>query len=260
MYKNKVVWITGASSGIGEALAVAFSEQGAILVLSARRLEELERVKRRTHNPDSVLLLPVDLTDISSFEEKTSIVIAKLGRIDVLIHNGGISHRSLALETPLEIVRKVFEINFFSYVALTRAVLPYFLQQNSGQIGVVSSIAGKIGAKKRSAYAASKHALLGYFNTLRAEVHQHNIKITVFCPGYVQTNISYHALLADGSELNKLDPNIANGIPAELFAKKALRGLARNKAEVFNGGKDNFTIYLFRFFPSLLPGVLRRKN
>lgn len=260
IYKNKVVWITGASSGIGEALAIEFSKLDAYVVISARREEELLRVRVLTKNPEKTYVVPFDLTDISILEEQVLTVIGLLGRIDVLIHNGGISHRSLAIETPLEVTRKLFEVDFFSYVALTKAVLPYFIKQKGGQIGVVSSLAGKIGVKKRSAYSAAKHALLGYFNTLRAELYDENIKVTIFCPGAVYTNISYHALLADGTENNRLEDNIRDGISADLFAKKAIRGLEHNKNEVYNGGKDNFIIYVQYFFPTLFSVFVRKSK
>lgn len=259
-FQDKIVWVTGASSGIGEALAVELNLRGAILVLSARRKEELERVQSRTHFPARVLVLPFDLTDLSVHEAKTRDVINQFGRIDILINNGGISHRSYAIETPLEVTRKIVELDFFSYVSLTKAVLPYFIKQKSGQIGVVSSLAGKTGVKRRSAYSAAKHALLGYFNSLRAELKGDNIGVTIFCPGAIRTNISLHALLADGSENNKLEKNIANGISPEKFAKIVLNGLSRKKAEVYNGGKDNLIVFLQRLFPSYFAKLVAKSD
>ena len=142
--KNKVVWITGASSGIGEALAQSFASEGAQLVLSARRVDELLRVKKSLKIADvDVMILPLDLSDTAKINELTQQVIAKFGRIDVLVNNGGISQRSLAKDTSMEIVRKLMEVNFFGTIALTKSVLPYMLKQKSGHIIVMSSIAGK---------------------------------------------------------------------------------------------------------------------
>jgi short-subunit dehydrogenase len=260
-YRNKVVWITGASSGIGEALAVEFGRQDAILVLSARREDELLRVKNRTPYPERVYILPLDLAETDAFEAKVQTVIDTFGRIDVLFHNGGVSHRSYAIDTPLDITRKVFEVDFFSYVALTKAVLPHFIRQKGGQIGVVGSLAGKTGLQKRSAYSAAKHALLGYFDTLRAELYNENIRVTVFCPGAVNTSISCHALLPDGSENNRRETLIEKGVSPERFARRALSALARNKREVYNHAvTDRIAVLLIRFFPSLLAVLLRKQK
>ena len=169
-FNDKVIWITGASSGIGEALAYAFSAGGAKLILSSRRADELERVRLACARPERVKVIPMDLMDHALFGVKTAEAIAAFGQIDVVVHNGGVSQRGLVMETSMEVQRKVMEVDYFSYVALTQTVLPHFVQQKSGQFVVVSSVMGKIGTPMRSAYAAAKHALHGYFDCLRAEV------------------------------------------------------------------------------------------
>ncbi|MGZ4035760.1 MAG: SDR family oxidoreductase, partial [Bacteroidia bacterium] len=200
IYKNKIVWITGASSGIGEALAHAFAAEGAKLILSARRNDELVRVKNSLKlNDADVLILPLDLSDTSHVNELTKQVISKFGRIDILVNNGGMSQRSLAKDTSLENDRKLMEINFFGTVALTKSVLPFMLKQKSGHIIAMSSISGKFGFYLRSAYSASKHALHGFFESLRMEIYNDNIKVMIICPGRIKTNISINALTSDGS-------------------------------------------------------------
>ena len=185
-FTNKVIWITGASSGIGEALAKAFAIEGAKLVLSARREGELQRVKNALKlKNDDVMILPLDLSDTSKIDELTNQVIAQFGRIDILVNNGGISQRSFTKNTPLEIDRKIMEINFFGTVAITNSVLPYMLKQQSGHIVTTSSIAGKFGFYYRSAYSASKHALHGFFESLRMEVYKDNVNVLLVCPGTV---------------------------------------------------------------------------
>src|ERR1041385_5133588 len=169
-FTDKVIWITGASSGIGEALAGAFANEGSKLILSARRAEELERVKKKLNlRDDRCLILPLDLADTSEINSLTKKVLEKFSRIDILVNNGGISQRALAKDSPLEIDRKIMEVNFFGQVAITKSVLPYMLKQRSGQIVVVSSISGKFGFWLRTAYASSKHALHGFFESLRLE-------------------------------------------------------------------------------------------
>ena len=163
-YKDKVVWITGASSGIGEAVAKAFAAEGAKLVLSARRKEELLRVQQECRlGNDRALVLPLDLSDTTNIHTLTQQVIDRFGRIDVLVNNGGFSQRAYAQETPVDIDRKIMEVNFFGQVALTKSVLPFMLKQKSGHIVTISSITGKFGFYLRSAYSASKHALHGFF-------------------------------------------------------------------------------------------------
>src|SRR3954471_12704788 len=160
IFHNKVVWITGASSGIGEALAKTFSKKGAKLVLSSRRIEELERVKKALNiSEDRIFILPLDLTTTTHIDSLTQQVIQRFGQIDILVNNGGISQRSLTKDAPIDIDRKIMEVNFFGTVALTKSVLPYFLKQQAGQFIIISSISGKFGFYFRSAYSASKHAL-----------------------------------------------------------------------------------------------------
>ena len=261
MNKNKVVWITGASSGIGEALAKAFASEGAKLVLSARREEELNRVKKSLNIPDSdVLILPLDLSDTSKTNELTQKVISKFGKIDILINNGGISQRSLTLETPLEIDRKIMEINFFGTIALTKSVLPFMIKQKSGHIIVMSSIAGKFGFFFRSAYSASKHALHGFFEALRMEIFNDNIKVLIVCPGKIKTDISINAITGTGGKHNKMDQSQAQGLSAEECARQIIKGIKNNTDELFIGGKELRAIWVKRFFPNLFTRLIRKQK
>ena len=259
-FKEKVVWITGASSGIGEALALAFAKEGAKLVLTARREDELERVKRSTALADSsVLVLPMDVTQFEKAHGAAEQVIAHFGRIDIMVHNAGVSQRSYVNDTALDVYQKLMNVNFFSTVALTKAVLPYMMTQKSGHFIVISSVAGKIGTIMRSGYNAAKHALHGFYDSLRAEGYNDNIKVTTICPGYIRTNISLNAMDASGSKFGKMDSNQAKGIPAEECARRILDAVKKDKKEIYIGGlKEVAAIYVKRFLPNLLFDQVRK--
>jgi short-subunit dehydrogenase len=261
IFQDKVVWITGASSGIGEALAKCFAVSGAMLVVSARRITELERVKEAVQLPDDrVLILPLDLSETSAIDTLTQQVLKKFGRIDILVNNGGISQRALTKDSPLEIDRKIMEVNFFGTVAITKSVLPHFLKQQSGQIIVISSISGKFGFYFRSAYSASKHALHGFFESLRMEVYKDNIKVLLVCPGKIRTNISVNALTASGEKHNKMDPSTAEGLSAEHCAAKILQGVEKGTEELLIGGKELRAVWIKRFFPGLFSKLIRKQK
>jgi len=168
--KNKVIWITGASSGIGEALAVEMSKLNVKLILSSRRKEELERVKGLCKKPENVSILPIDLAFTDTLGLATESAISFYGHIDILVNNGGISQRSLAKDTDLSVDRKLMDVNYFGTIGLTKALLPHFLKRKSGQFVTVTSLTGKFGTAYRSGYAASKHALHGFFESLQAEI------------------------------------------------------------------------------------------
>ena len=253
-FTGQVVWITGASSGIGEALAYAFSVAGARVILSSRRADELERVRRGCAHPEQVRVLPLDLLDIPSLTAKTAEAISYFGQIDRVIHNGGVSQRGLVKDTSLEVQRRVMELDYFSSVALTQAVLPHFMERRAGHFAVMSSVMGKIGTPMRSAYAAAKHALHGFFDCLRAEVAPMNIGVTILTPGYIRTNISQHVLTKDGSPLGKVSVNIEKGLAADKAAVQIVRAMARGKYEAYIGkmGVDWMALWMSRWFPGLL--------
>jgi len=252
-FQNKVVWITGASSGIGEALAIALSSVGAQLVLSSRNKEELERVKNECSHPDKIKIVQLDLEDGSSLQQKTKEAIAAFGLIDIMVHNGGISQRSYVVDTSMEVQRKVMEIDYFSYVALTNFLLPHFLQRNGGQFVIMSSVMGKIGTPKRSAYAAAKHALHGFFDCLRAEVAANNIFVTIITPGYIRTNVSMNAITGSGEKLGVMGKNIEEGLPADKAAHQIMSAVAKHKFEVYVGknGSEKLALLVNRFAPKL---------
>ena len=257
-FKDKVVWITGASSGIGEALVKELNKHQAKLVISARRVEELERVKAGCVPNDNILIVPVDMEQQHKMNEQVDVVIKQFGRIDLLINNAGISQRALAVDTQLDIDKKIMEVNYFGAVALTKAILPHMIKQQSGHIGVISSVTGKIGVPMRSAYAASKHALFGFFDALRAENAKFNIFVTIICPGYIRTNISLNALLGDGKPQRSMDKTTDAGMTPEELAAKIVKALARRKNEVYFGGKEVLGIYLRRFVPNLFFSIIKK--
>lgn len=256
-YNNKIVWITGASSGIGRALAIEFSKQGALLILSARNNEALIETRSLCSDHKNVKLLPLDLLEIEKFEALTKEALSLFGGLDVLVNNGGISQRSLAVETSISVDRKLFEINYFGTIALTKAVLPFFIENKKGQIAVTSSVVGKFGSPVRTAYAASKHALHGFYDSLRAELHSYNIGVTIICPGPINTAISENALTASGEKQNKKDDAIASGMSPEVLAKRYIKALKKNKREAWIGKKEVFAIYVKRFFPGLFARIIR---
>jgi NADP-dependent 3-hydroxy acid dehydrogenase YdfG len=258
-FTDQVVWITGASSGIGEALVKAFAQTGARLVLSARRTQELQRVAAATGLPaDKVLTLPLDLTATDTLPAKANEAIAHWGRIDVMVHNGGVSQRSLAKDTLPAVDRQLMETNYFGAVALTKALLPHFLQRKSGHFVVISSVMGKFGAPLRSGYCASKHALHGFFDALRAECWRENILVTLVCPGYVQTNVSVNALTGTGGKQNTMDEATAKGIPADVCARRIVLATSEGRHEVnIAGPKETLGLVLKRTWPGLLARMLR---
>ena len=258
---NKVVWITGASSGIGEALVHQFSKQNAVIVLSARRASELQRVSKEANLTSSnSLILPFDLSDTGEAKSYAELIISKFGRIDILINNGGQSQRSEATETSSETERKLFEINYFSAVNLSKAVLPYMLKSGSGKIVVVSSIAGKFGFYLRSTYSAAKHALYGYFESLRLETEKKGLSVLMVCPGKIKTNVSVNAATNDGKAHNQMDESHEKAMSAEECAKQIIAGILKNKEEIFIGGKELLIVKIKRFFPTLFGKLIRKQS
>jgi len=242
-----VIWVTGASSGIGEATALKFAKEGYRVILSARNKAALEAVKAKAPNPEHCIVLPLDLTDSDQFEEKVSQAISFFGQVDVMFHNGGISQRSLVRETGIDVDRKLMEVNFFGTVALTKALLPHFIERKSGHFGVITSLVGKFGSPYRSAYAASKHALHGFFDSLRAEEHKDNIAVTMICPGFIRTQVSVNAITGDGTPLNFMDDAQENGMSAEKCAD-----------HIFSALRTVFiVIYVIVFFCSTRTFVVR---
>lgn len=256
---KKVVWITGASSGIGEALAYEFNKKGTNVILSARREEELRRVKENCENSEkTVKIVPLDLSDCASLPGKVQEALEQFGTIDMLVNNGGVSQRAYAINSSMETIRRIMEINFFGSVGLTKALLPSMIKQKSGHIVVISSVMGKLGTEYRSAYAASKHALHGWFDCLRQEVHEHNIHVTLVCPGFIKTNVTYNALTAEGEKYAQMGDSHEKAMSPDEFASKLLPKLAREKEEVYIGGTEILSIYMKRFFPRLLNRILRQ--
>lgn len=259
-FTNQVVWITGASSGIGEAVAMALAQAGARLVLSARRTDELQRVASRTGlTPDAILILPMDVTQTEGLSALVEQVQTRFGRIDYLFLNAGITQRSTVADASMADYHRLMAVNFFGVVALTKAVLPVMQAQGSGHFIVTSSVAGKLGTKQRSGYCASKHALHGFFDALRAETADAGLFVTIVCPGYIDTPISLHALGAGGQLHGKLDANQQKGMDPTDFARQWMRAVQNRKEEVYIGGLEKYGIYLKRFLPGLLSRIIRNR-
>jgi short-subunit dehydrogenase len=264
--KNKTIWITGASSGIGEALAYASIKEGAKIVISARRENELKRVAENCSkgipsdktNSENILILPLDLEDTKNIEEKVDQVIQKFGRIDVLINNSGMGHRTKAVNTPTEIDRKVMEVNFFGTINLTKAVARKMQQQKNGKIAVISSIMGKYGLPLYSTYSASKYALYGYFESLRQELYKDNIKVLIVSPGFINTDVSTKLLLENGEEYGIKSDSQNKGMTAADCAIGIIKALKSDRDHKFVGGYEIFSVYVKQFFPQLFYKLMRK--
>ena len=251
MFEGKVIWITGASSGIGEALAYEWSKLGAQLILSARRVNELERVRDACANSNKCIIAPLDLARQEDIETLADRMLQQFGTIDILVNNGGISQRSLVIETDIAVDRRIMEVDYFSGVTLSKKLLPAMVAKGSGHIVAISSIVGKFGFPLRSAYSAAKHAMHGFYESLWAELNTKGIRVTVVCPGRILTNISLSALTKDGAEHGEMDHGQENGISAETCAKKIIKAVKKNKKEVYIGKKDLLMIYFKRYIPWL---------
>lgn len=255
-FKNKTVWITGASSGIGEALAYAFAKQGAKLILSSRKKPELERVAKGC-NGQVVLIQTIDLgkhEEIPAIAEK---VIKEVGKVDILVNNAGISQRALVKDAAFEVYRRMIDINLLGTIAVSKAVLPHFIENQNGHYVTITSLMGKFGAPLRSGYAAAKHGLHGFFDVLRAEAYKDNVKVTLVCPGYVRTDISKNALTNTGEKQGIMDEKTDQGMTPEALAKKVLRAVRKEKEEIVVGGTEALAVYIKRFFPGLLSRIIR---
>lgn len=228
----KNVWITGASSGVGEGLARVFHRAGANLVISARRAAELERVKATcTDGPGTVLVLPFDLVDERGRRAAAEQVLSRYERLDVLINNAGIGQRSLIKDTLSDVDRRVMEVDFFAPVGLTKLVLPRMMAQRGGHVVVTSSVAGKHGVPFHSAYCAAKHALHGYFETLRIEMLDYDIKVCLLVIAGIRSNVFEHALTGDGSEYGRTDWGTGAGMTAEECGERVIAAMQADDYE-----------------------------
>ncbi len=259
-WSNKCVWITGASSGIGLAAAHAWSEKGANVILSSRRRAALESVVVSWSDSAQKrsLVLPLDLSDSDSMSEHVAEAIAWKGQVDVMVHCGGISQRSRAIDTKLEVDRRVMEIDYFGTVALTKALLPHFVATKQGHFAVVTSLMGLFSSPLRSGYCGAKHALHGFFEALRAEHHEDGIGVTMVCPGFIHTSISLNAVVGDGSHQGTMDAKTGQGLSPAECATKMIRAIERRKAQVLIGRFEIVGAYLNRLAPNLMRRIVRK--
>ncbi len=256
---NQVIWITGASSGIGKSLAIAYSKDDVQLILSSRNEEALNEVRSQCEKPENVKILPLDLEQYKTLEAKTSEAVKLFGQIDILVNNGGVSQRSLIKETSLEVDRKIMAINYLGNVALTKALLPHFIKKQKGHFVVTSSVVGKFGTPLRSSYSASKHALHGFYDALRAEHFKDNISVSLICPGFVATEVSKNALVGDGSQQGIMDTATEKGMDSDRFARLMIKAIKNKKPEVYIGGaKEKAGVYARRYLPALYYRLVRK--
>ncbi|WP_144775356.1 SDR family oxidoreductase [Marinobacter maritimus] len=254
---DRTIWITGASSGIGEALAVRFAQEGARLVLSARRESELERVAERCRDKglgaDQILVLSLDVTDWDALPGAVQAVLNRFGHIDLLINNAGVSQRSLCVDTDMEVYRQLMEVDVMGQIALTKAVLPQMLERGAGHIAVTASVAGKVGAPLRTGYCAAKHAVMGFFDALRAEVENQGVYVSTIVPGFIRTDIARNALSGDGQAFGQEDEDIAGGMDVNECAEVVVTGLNAKKREIPVGkGKEMAALWVKRVAPEAL--------
>ncbi|WP_452231260.1 MULTISPECIES: SDR family oxidoreductase [unclassified Lacinutrix] len=259
-FNNKVVWITGASSGIGKSLAITLSKENCKLILSSRRKEALEAVKALCNTPENIIVLPLDLAETATLKNITETAISSFGKIDILINNGGISQRSSIIETTLEVDRKLMEVDYLGTITLSKALLPHFVANQSGHYVVVSSLMGKFSSPLRSAYCGAKHALHGFFDAMRLEHEKDNVKVTMICPGFVNTDVARNALTGDGSKQVQQDEMTENGLHVDVFTKKMIQAIRKEKFEAYIGKKERFAVYLKRISPRLLHKLVLRSK
>lgn len=249
-FDGKTIWITGASSGIGKALALELSGYKVHLILSSRRREELEEVAADCETRGcKCSVYPIDLADPENVDQTAEKVLRETGPVDMLFNNGGISQRSYLIDTTVDVDRKIMEIDYFSGVILTKKVLPGMLSRGYGHIIAISSITGIFGFPLRSGYAAAKHALHGFYETLWAELHEKGINVTVVRPGRIKTNISIEAVTGTGKPYGVMDHGQDTGITAEVCARKILRAVHRKKIMVTIAGREWLMIIFKRFLP-----------
>jgi short-subunit dehydrogenase len=259
---SQTVWITGASSGIGEALALRFAQDGASLVLSARREDELDRVAGRCREAglpgDQVLVLPLDVTDWAALPGALQTVLDTFGTIDLLVNNAGVSQRSLCKDTDMAVYQKLMDVDVMGQIALTKAVLPHMLERGAGHLAVTASVAGKVGVPLRTGYCAAKHAVMGFFDALRAEVESQGVSVSTIVPGFIRTDISRNALAGDGSAFGQVDDNIAGGMDVTECAEVVFKGLKAKKREIPVGkGKEMAALWIKRLSPEALFRIIR---
>jgi dehydrogenase/reductase SDR family protein 7B len=249
---GKNVWITGASSGLGAALAQQCLDAGARVLLSARRADRLDVIAQGRSN---VEVLPLDLAATDTLADKAHEALRRMGSIDVMLHNAGIGQRALVSESSLEVERRLMEVNFLGPVALTKAVLPSMLARGTGDFVVISSVLGMMSVKRRAGYCASKHALHGYFNALRAEVHEHGLRVLLVCPGHIDSEFSQQALSADGRANGVNEAGSRAGLSPEECARVTLKALRRGSAEIYPAKWESLGVYLNRYAPALMRRV-----
>lgn len=261
---EQTVWITGASSGIGEALALRYARDGARLVLSARRKKELERVASACCaagiGEDQVLVLPLDVTEWESLPAAVAAVLDRFGTIDLLVNNAGVSQRSLCKDTEMSVYQKLMDVDVMGQIALTKAVLPHMLDRGAGHLAVTASVAGKVGVPLRTGYCAAKHAVMGFFDALRAEVEGQGLKVSTIVPGFIRTDVSRNALAGDGSAFGKEDEDIAGGMDVSECAEVIFKGLKAGKREIPVGkGKEMAALWIKRLAPEVLFRLTRAR-
>lgn len=254
------IWITGASSGIGEACAYKYAAEGARLVLTSSSAERLETVAQRCRQigANDVTVIPYDLTHLDDIATLVDKAWTATEGIDIVMLNAGISQRTNVEDTSMDMVRRIMEINYFAPVAIAKCLLPMMVQRGGGKIAVTTSIAGRFGFPLRCGYSSSKFALYGFFETLQAEYYDRGIRVTIVCPGRVCTNISKYALDKGGKPHGEMDPGQANGMSADKAASIITRAIARGKREVLVGRKELLMVYIKRFFPGLCARLARK--
>ncbi len=258
-FNNKTVWITGASSGIGRQLVLELSRSSNTkIIISARNTTKLNQVKIACHNSSMVEVIRLDLEDHNGIQSVFDEHKTLLSTVDIVFHNGGISQRSMTENTSFEVYEKLIDVNYLGTVKLSLLLLPYFKKRNEGHFVVTSSSAGKFGVPMRSGYSASKFALHGFFEALRAELNKTKIKITMICPGFIHTDISKHSLTSDGSPQGTMDDAQENGMSVDECVQRILYAVSKMKSETYIGGfkETKLAVFISRIFPNLFRKII----
>lgn len=260
-FKDKTIWVVGASSGIGEALVRELAKTSCKIILSARRENELFQIAQSLHLlPENHLILPLDISLSNTFDEKIQVILNTFNQIDIVILNAGIAHKSFAEDTLENVDRQIIEVNFMGNILLTKKIITQMKTQQKGTIAVTSSILGEIGLPYVSTYCASKHAIVGYFESLRYEVEKYHINICILQPGFIQTAITKNALTGTGEVYNQDSLAQEKGMPASTCAKKMLAAIKNEKNRAKIGGLEILMPTFAYYFPRLFYYLMKKMH